>query len=146
MANGNNFTVWQNSTAYYFDPTTPIAAGMGTGYICIASGTGFQLGTYSINNYQPAYSAPGTNADGQNLVSLTRAKADGTQYTTGQLTPVSSVAVPPQSGAVWGWGATVAAAQTAAARGQGIQGFPARQILVLQLLVPLAKKYYNLVP
>ena len=114
MANGNNLTVWQNSVTYYFDPTTPIPASMATGYICIASGAGFQAGTYVITSYQAAYSAAGTNANGQNIVSLARAKADGTQYTTGQINPVSSVAVPPQSGAVWGWGATVAAAQTAA--------------------------------
>ena len=112
---GTNLTVWTNSANYYFDPTNEFpATAVGGNFICIASGAGFQVATYLIQAVNVAYSSPGTNADTHNVFALAKCDNSGVQMTVGQLTPVATVAATPQSGAHWGFGTTVAAAQSAA--------------------------------
>lgn len=110
MDRGTHLEVWQSSANYYFDRTSEIDnAATSSQYVYITAGTGFQTGLYGIGAVNLNYSAPGTNADGTNLFALGRVNPDGSQYTgTGQMNPIATVAVPPQTGATWFYGTTVA--------------------------------------
>ena len=113
MANsGTNLTVWKNAQ-FFFDATSDVPVLQSTTqYLYISTaGTGFNIGYYSLGSINLNYDLTAQGQGIHNVFQTTAINADGSVIAGSPSALTSnSIAVPPQTGASWGYGLTPAAA------------------------------------